>query len=191
MVALLALIVAAGLPPGLWMMRNQAVDQDVIPAAWHWTLEEFAAGPRAMARVESRSLALLLIGDSMETATAVLGQLDQSRGLFTRFVRGGLVWPGDPWSRMVPDVLWTGLNAVIALAALAGLVAAFRLRAWRLLMVGGLTSLLLVVAAGTAGTERLRLTMMVPLLILAVSVFGRSGTLVANPVGESRGQRSN
>jgi hypothetical protein len=150
--------------------------QDVVQAARKLAQEEIAARPGAMTRVQLKSLSLLLIGDSIDTAAAVLGRLDQSPGFFTRFIRGDPAPLSAAWTELLPDILWTTANALIALGALAGLLASIRLRSWRLVVVGGVTSALLVIGTGSAGCEALRLYMLLPLILLAASLFGRRPT---------------
>jgi hypothetical protein len=153
--------------------------QDVVQAARQLALEEIAARPGAVTRVQLKSLALLLIGDSIDTAAAVLGRLGKSSGCFTRLIRGDPAPMSAAWTELLPDILWTTANALIALGALAGLLAAIRLRSWRLVVVGGVTSALLVIGAGSAGGEELRLPNLLPLILLAASLFGRRTTAQA------------
>jgi hypothetical protein len=64
-----------------------------------------------------------------------------------------------------------GLNALIALAALAGVVQALRKHQWRILIFSGVSIFLFTLATGSVGLERFRLPMMLPLFVLAASLI--------------------
>jgi hypothetical protein len=153
--------------------RRLVPGEDVIPAARRLALEELADRPGPAVRVVLKSLAQFLLADSTGTAAALLGNLDQSPGLVTQLVYDQAL-VATTWTRFLLDVSWTVLNAVLAVAALAGVAAGFRLRSWRLLIVGGLTLGLGVLATAGAGGERSRLLLMLPLVLLVASLFGRA-----------------
>jgi hypothetical protein len=88
----------------------------------------------------------------------------------------------------VDALTWMGLNALIALAALAGIVQALRKHHWRILIFSGVSILLFTLATGSVGLERFRLPMMLPLFVLAANLFPFVGqaALLAHPAKTSK-----
>jgi hypothetical protein len=156
-------------------------------------LEELAARPTSVAKVEAKSLVKLALDHSAGTAADVLGLSYQPTGLFSRLVlRQAASGEGDgePVKRamgesatpmMVAALSWTGFNLVLSLAALAGLFGAFRRFSWRILVAGGLTLLFFVIATGSVGLERFRLPMLLPIALLAASLSKSNVGRISNP----------
>jgi hypothetical protein len=236
--AIPSLIVAAGLPPWLWAMRNDAVGEgfrvttvpevnllfyttaysiseergedwlqswpdrvneltlqlktrlkpgeDVPKAARGLALEQLAARPKTLAKVEAKSLVKLAVDHSMGIAADLLGLSYQPTGLFSRLVLGEPTGDGNDGEAARQGtgksakvmfgvaLAWTGLNLVLTLAALLGMIAAVRRHSWRLLFGCGLTLLLFAIATGSVGLERFRLPMMLLILVLTGSLANPS-----------------
>jgi hypothetical protein len=159
-----------------------APGQDVMKTARDLALEELAARPTVVAKVEAKSLVKLALDHSAGTAADVLGLSYQPTGLFSRLVlrqaasgegggKSANQGIGETGKVMVAGAFaWSSFNLVLSLAALAGLFGAFRRFSWRLLVAGGLTLLFFVVATGSVGLERFRLPMMLPIVLLAGSL---------------------
>src|SRR5207302_4319292 len=109
---------------------------------------------------------------SVALASQLLGIPYEPSGLFSRLVLRDRTEVGSRnWRPLALSLAWMVLNVAIVVAALWGLWRAIRSRAWRVLVVGGLTTVFFALATGAVGLERFRMPMMLPLLVLVAYAF--------------------
>jgi hypothetical protein len=238
------LVVAAGLPPATWALRNQAMGEgfrlttvgdlnllyhtaayaiseergedwlqswpprveeltdklgsrlkpgeDVVAAARRLALDEVRTRPGMVARVQAKSWLKLFFDHSLPTVADSLGLFYQPSGLFNDLLSSddttsSRQQESSPALR-IAALTWMSLDALIALAALAGVVQALRKHQWRILIFSGVSILLFTLATGSVGLERFRLPMMLPLFVLAANLFPFVGqaALLAHPAKTSK-----
>jgi hypothetical protein len=166
--------------------------EDVVAAARRLALDEIRNRPGAAARVQVKSWLKLFFDHSLPTVADSLGLFYQPSGLFNDLLSSddttsSRQQESSPALR-IAALTWMSLNALIALAALAGVVQALRKHQWRILIFSGVSILLFTLATGSVGLERFRLPMMLPLFVLAANLFPFVGqaALLAHPAKTSK-----
>jgi hypothetical protein len=181
-------------------------EEDVVAAARRLALDEIRNRPGMVARVQAKSWLKLFFDHSLPTVADTLGLSYQPSGLFSALLSGedaspprqasgacerpdtGVITDPARLSLRIAALTWMGLNALIALAALAGIIQALRKHQWRILIFGGVSILLFTLATSSVGLERFRLPMMLPLFVLAANLFPFVGqaALLAHPAKTSK-----
>lgn len=142
--------------------------EDVYGAARRLATEEILARPAAATRVHVKALFKLMMAHSCSEACQLLGVPYAPSGLFARLLlREKDGSSADNWGTIIAALVWTGFNVAITLAATMGFLIALKRREYALVLIGGLTIALFLIATGSVGLERFRLPMMLPLFLLA------------------------
>ncbi len=147
--------------------QRLSTGEDVISAARSLAVSEFRDRPYAWIRVHIKSALKLFCDHSLGLASELVGIPYKPSGLFARLVlRDRSEAAGGNWGMLILSLAWMLLNVSILVAALWGLLRAFRDRCWSVVVVGGLTTVLFALATGAVGLERFRMPIMLPLLVL-------------------------
>jgi hypothetical protein len=142
-----------------------------------------ASRPGATAKVFAKSQLKLLVDHSVGEFAILLGLHYEPSGLFSRMFLGRERGSDASATQLAFAGAWAMLNGLIALGAVVGLFLALWQRRYRLLFICVPTILLFMAATGGVGLERFRLPMLLPLLLLASSVFGCCSGGTGEPTG--------
>lgn len=165
------------------LQQQLAPGEDVYAAMSRQAIQEIRARPGACLRVQTKSSLKLFVDHSLGPWYDLLGERYVSSGLFSRLVLGNSDQPNSSGiGGAIVAACWSGGNALISLAALAGLFRGWRSRRYALILGTGLTIILFTLATGSVGVERMRLPMMLPLFLLAASAFGGPCRMASEPV---------
>jgi hypothetical protein len=160
---------------------------DVISDAGTLALEELRSHPAALVRVQLKSWTKLFLDHSMGELAAVLGRSYMPSHLFSALVlrepsATRSLAPGAAASAL----LWVGVNALLALGALAGVLRALRRRHWALAAVVVSIVVLFALGTGSVGLERFRIPAMIGLFLGSAAALDPAPRRI--PVRAARGQ---
>lgn len=147
---------------------------DVYVECRRLAAEELAARPRAVERMYAKSFVKLLIDHTYGDVAHALGASYEPSGVFARLVlreHPGKMASDQSNAALLAVLGWMVFNCIIALGALLGFVRAAWRRQYRLLCFCVPTIAMFVAASGGVGLERFRLPIMLPLFVLAASVW--------------------
>jgi hypothetical protein len=142
--------------------------QDVFALARREALAELRANPGVTAQVAAKSQVKLMVDHSAVLAAGLYGVEYKPSGFFSDLLRGKF----DSSKLSVWGLIalpWNALNALIALAAAAGLVRAALRRRWALVFGCLVPVVLFSLATFPVGIERFRLPFLPFLFVLAAS----------------------
>lgn len=155
------------------LQKQLAPGEDVYAAMSRRAIQEIRNRPGASLRVQTKSSLKLFVDHSLGPWYDLIGERYVSSGLFSHLVLGNTDQSNSgSIGGAIAAGCWSGGNALISLAALAGLIRGWRSHRYALILGTGLTILLFTLATGSVGVERMRLPMMLPLFLLAAFALG-------------------
>jgi len=168
-----------------WRQRNDEIlarlapriepGMDVFTEARRLALEELRQRPATVLRVVAKSDVKLYVDHSLGIVSGLLGIPYEPSNLFSRLVlRQQTATAVKSETALALALAWVVGNIAMALAALWALVLAVKRRAFLLLAVCGVTLTLFTVATMSQGLERFRMPIMLPLILLTGSLWGRA-----------------
>jgi hypothetical protein len=149
--------------------RRLAPGQDVFAAGRSLAVEELAARPSVVARMQAKSTLKLFVDHSMGDFMHLIGRQYTPSGLFSRLVLGENKKTEGGNGILFAALLWSGFNMVITAASAVGMVRLLRRGEYSLALACCLLIGAFILATMSVGLERMRLPMLLPLFLLAAS----------------------